>query len=199
MIPLSIIVDPVGGWLALAFIAVFLVKLILAVFGGDVDADTDADVDVDVNTDGFGFSASDIFSLKGFLNFGVGFTSYWALFGLKDWNALGAVAVGLLTLFLLLWAYRACMKLEEPISHEKPQDLLHRDGTVYGITGNTLVVQVPLDGRIAEVYVMPDSGYTLSDFKAGDRVTITDVLADSDVLVRLYCTPLNDVIHSENE
>ena len=66
MIPLTIIVDPLGGWLALAFILVFVVKAILAAVGGvadiDLDVDGDVDIDADVNTDGFGFSASDFFS-----------------------------------------------------------------------------------------------------------------------------------------
>ena len=75
MIPLTIIVDSLGGWLALAFILVFVLKAILAAIGGDIGIDSDVDTDIDVNTDGFGFSASDFFSLKGFLNFGVGFCS----------------------------------------------------------------------------------------------------------------------------
>ena len=94
MIPLiSIIKDPTGGWVALFFLLFFVVKVILALVGGDVDASGDLDFDgdgvpdADVNVDGFGFSASDFFSLKGFVNFGVGFSSSWALFGLEGWNA----------------------------------------------------------------------------------------------------------------
>ena len=41
MIPLTIIVDSLGGWLALAFILVFIVKAFLSAIGGGVDIDTD--------------------------------------------------------------------------------------------------------------------------------------------------------------
>ena len=41
MIPLTIIVDSLGGWLALGFILVFIVKAFLSAIGGDVDIDTD--------------------------------------------------------------------------------------------------------------------------------------------------------------
>ena len=37
MIPLTIIVDSLGGWLALAFILVFVLKAVLAAIGGDIE------------------------------------------------------------------------------------------------------------------------------------------------------------------
>ena len=193
MIPLiSIIKDPLGGWLALAFILVFAIKMVLALIGGevegaDVDTDVDVDVDADVNTDGFGFSAADIFSLKGFLNFGVGFTSSWALFGLKGWYAGLAVFVGLVSFVILLLAYRACMKLESKTVHETPQDMMGRVGTVYLANDKTIILQIEKDGRIVELLTRPDSGFTAEDFKTGDYAWISRVTPPA----ALYCSPYN--------
>ena len=190
MMPLSIIVDPMGGWLALAFILIFVVKAILAVVGGDVDMDVDADVDVDavdVNTDGFGFSASDFFSLKGFINFGVGFTSSWALFGLKGWYAALAVIVGLVTMFLLLLVYRACMKLEDKPAYESAEDMKGRVGTVYRANDGTVILQIAQNGRIVELLTHPDTGFTSDDFKTGEAAWISRVTPPA----VLYCSPYN--------
>lgn len=181
MIPLiSIIKDPVGGWLALAFILIFVIKAVLALFGADTDADGDIDFGedaggVDVNADGFGFSASDIFSLKGFINFGVGFCSYWALFGLSGGNAVGAVIVGIVTFVLLLYAYRACMKLEGNTVLEKPEDLKNRPGTVYIKNDTNLVIQLEVNGRIDELTVLPDDSTNINDYKVGQVIYISDV------------------------
>lgn len=194
MIPLTVIVDPLGGWLALAFILIFVVKAILAAVGGvadlDVDVDSDVDADVDVNTDGFGFSASDFFSLKGFLNFGVGFCSSWALFGLDSWwRALIAVGVGLITMFLLVFAYRACMKLEGTNVTESPKDLLYRIGNVYTVTDGAVVIQMSVNGRIDELVTVPDSGATVKDFKVGDLAFISKVETPSETSIRFYSLP----------
>ena len=192
MIPLTIIADPLGGWLALAFILVFIVKVILSAFGGDVDADfgADGDVDVDVNTDGFGFSASDFFSLKGFLNFGVGFCSSWALFGLDKWWNVGlAIVVGLITMFLLVLAYRACMKLEGTNTNEAPKDLLYRIGTIYTTTNSAVILQIKANGRIDELVTVPDEGYSPSDFKTGELAFISKVESPTETSIRFYAKP----------
>jgi len=192
MIPLTIITDPLGGWLALAFILVFVIKAVMAAFGFDAEgSDVDVDGDFDIESDGLGLSASDVFSLKGFLNFGVGFTSSWALFGLKGWYAVLAVAIGLVTLFLLLWTYRACMKLEGNTEVEKPTALLHRRGTVYTIGENTLVIQIPVNGRIEEITVLPAKDAVMTDFYIGCNVYISDVVTENDVttyFVKPYIT-----------
>lgn len=201
MIPLTIIVDSLGGWLALAFILVFVVKAVLAAVGGDIDADVDTDVDtdvdVDVNTDGFGFSASDFFSLKGFLNFGVGFCSSWALFGLNSWwSALLAVGVGLLTMFLLIFAYRACMKLDSKIVKENPNNLLHRVGTIYNVTDSVVVLQLPINGRIDEILTLPDTDEDIHNFTAGNMAYISRVELDLpdeyNTHVKYYVRPYNN-------
>ncbi len=196
MIPLiSIIKDPTGGWVALFFLLFFAVKVILALVGGDVDADGDLDFDgdgvpdADVNVDGFGFSASDFFSLKGFVNFGVGFSSSWALFGLEGWNAALAVGVGLVTLFLLLLAYRACMKLEGTNVHEKPTELVGRHGQVYSVGNGIVILQIECDGRINELITRPDTGFVAEDFKTGDYAFISRVHSTSDVNTVIYCSP----------
>lgn len=196
MIPLiSIIADSTGGWVALCFLAIFAVKVILALIGGDVDADGGLDfdgdgvADADVNVDGFGFSASDFFSLKGLINFGVGFSTSWALFGLKGWYAGLAIGVGLVTLFLLLLVYRACMKLEGTTVHEKPTDLVGRHGQVYSVGNGIIILQIEQDGRITELITRPDTGYISEDFKTGDYAFISRVYSTSDVNTVLYCTP----------
>jgi len=191
MIPLTIIVDPLGGWLALGFILIFAVKAILAAVGGDVDADFDGDVDVDVDvdSDGFGFSTSDFLSLKGFLNFGVGFCSSWALFGLTGWYAVLAVFVGLVTMILLLLAYRACMKLDSHIVVEKPSDLMYRIGTVYIVTDAAVILQLSHNGRIDEIMTTPDEGCKISDFKVGEFAFISKVETPSETSVRFYSKP----------
>lgn len=191
MIPLiSIIKDPLGGWLALAFIVIFVVKAILALVGGDVDSDVDTDVDTDFDVDsgGFGLSASDVFSLKGFLNFGVGFCSYWALFTINGWNALGAVVVGFVTLVLLLYAYRACMKLEGNVVLEEPDDIIYRNGTVYIIGNDFLTVQITINGRIDEVAMLPAPDTSLEDYHVGDLVTV--VSYDNDIN-KFYVKPFS--------
>lgn len=199
MVPLTIIVDPLGGWLALGFILVFCLKAALAAIGGDVDVDTDGDFDVsdiDTDVDGFGFSASDFFSLKGFLNFGVGFCSSWALFGLKGWYALLAIAVGLITMFLLLFVYRACMKLDGRIAVEKPADLLYRIGNVYTVTDNAVVIQLSVNGRIDELVTVPDDNVSASDFKVGDLAFISRVETPSETSVRFYSKPYDSKTHT---
>ena len=186
MISLTIIVDSLGGWLALAFILVFIVKAFLSAIGGDVDIDTD----IDINTDGFGFSASDFFSLKGFLNFGVGFCSSWALFGLDTWwRALIAVGVGLITMFLLVFVYRACMKLEGISATDSPEDLLYRVGNVYAVTDNVVIIQMTVNGRIDELITVPDTGVTVKDFKTGDLAFISKVELPSKTSIRFYSLP----------
>lgn len=190
MIPLTIIVDSLGGWLALGFILVFIVKAFLSAIGGDVDIDTDVDTDIDINTDGFGFSASDFFSLKGFLNFGVGFCSSWALFGLDTWwRALIAVGVGLITMFLLVFVYRACMKLEGISATDSPEDLLYRVGNVYAVTDSVVIIQMTVNGRIDELITVPDSGATVKDFKTGDFAFISKVELPSKTSIRFYSLP----------
>lgn len=196
MIPLiSIIKDPTGGWVALFFLLFFVIKVILALVGGDVDADGDIDFDgdgtpdADANVDGYGFSVSDIFSLKGFINFGVGFSCSWALFGLQGWNAVLAVFVGIVMFFLLLLAYRACMKLEGTIVHEKPTDLVGRHGQVYTVGNGIVILQIEQDGRINEIIAHPDTGYITDDFKTGDYAYISRVHSTSEVNTTIYCTP----------
>ena len=190
MIPLTIIVDSLDGWLALAFILVFVLKAVLAAIGGDIGIDSDVDTDIDVNTDGFGFSASDFFSLKGFLNFGVGFCSSWALFGLDTWwRALIAVGVGLITMFLLVLVYRACMKLEGISATDSPEDLLYRIGNVYAVTDDVVIIQMTVNGRIDELITIPDSGATVKDFKTGDLAFISKVELPSKTSIRFYSLP----------
>lgn len=190
MIPLTIIVDSLGGWLALGFILVFIAKAFLSAIGGSVDIDTDVDTDIDINTDGFGFSASDFFSLKGFLNFGVGFCSSWALFGLDTWwRALIAVGVGLITMFLLVLVYRACMKLEGTNANEAPKDLLYRIGTIYTTTNSAVILQIKVNGRIDELVTVPDEGYSPSDFKTGELAFISKVESPTETSIRFYAKP----------
>ena len=190
MIPLTIIVDSLGGWLALGFILVFIVKAFLSAIGGDVDIDTDVDTDIDINTDGFGFSASDFFSLKGFLNFGVGFCSSWALFGLDTWwRALIAVGVCFFIMFLLVLVYRACMKLEGISATDSPEDLLYRVGNVYAVTDSVVNIQMTMNGRIDELITIPDSGATVKDFKTGDLAFISKVELPSKTSIRFYSLP----------
>lgn len=190
MIPLTIIVDSLGGWLALGFILVFIAKAFLSAIGGSVDIDTDVDTDIDINTDEFGFSASDFFSLKGFLNFGVGFCSSWALFGLDTWwRALIAVGVGLITMFLLVLAYRACMKLEGTNANEAPKDLLYRIGTIYTTTNSAVILQIKVNGRIDELVTVPDKGYSPSDFKTGELAFISKVESPTETSIRFYAKP----------
>ena len=208
MIPLTIIVDSLGGWLALGFILVFIAKAILSAFGGDADFGADGDVDIDVNTDGFGFSASDFFSLKGFLNFGVGFCSSWALFGLDKWWNVGlAIVVGLITMFLLVLAYRACMKLEGTNANEAPKDLLYRIGTIYTTTNSAVILQIKVNGRIDELVTVPDEGYSPSDFKTGELAFISKVESPTETSIRFYAKPYEaiaedgpyDAIHEDGD
>lgn len=182
MIPLSIIADTTGGWVALIFVVVFLAKAILALIGAGSDFDADVDVDGDVDIEvgdtggGFGISTSDVFSLKGFLNFGVGFSLSWALFGIDNfWHVLLAVGVGVFTWIALIYVYRACMKLEGKLVTEDPKSLVGRMASVYFVGPNYITIQVTLNGRITELTTLPDSEFNYSDFKTGDSVFISSV------------------------
>ena len=184
----SIIADPTGGWVALIFILIFVAKAILALVGADTDGDVEIDSDIeieddiDTDSDGFGFSRSDILSLKGLINFGVGFSLSWALFGLNGWfRACLAVFVGFITLFSLIYVYRSFMKLEGNNVSEKGNDLLNRTGTVYVVNDNYIVIQLSMNGRITEMDVLPDNdneelSSACSNFHTGEKVYISKIV-----------------------
>lgn len=124
-------------WYTILFIVVmslFVIKLIISIFGGDFDMD----VDFDGNTD---FDSSSAFSFKGLLHFLVGFSSY--LFAKnKIYNTefsyldyIIAFICGICFMIILFYGYKLAMKANN--SPKNPEDLINNSkGIIYINLGN---------------------------------------------------------------
>ena len=132
------------AWYTILFITVaslFIVKLAISLFAGDIDMDVDFDGDSD-------FDTSSAFSFKGVLHFLVGFSSYLfarahadtvniidgkAQFSFGDF--VWAIIVGIIVMVALYYAYKIAMKANN--STKDPEDLIDNSkGTIYINLGN---------------------------------------------------------------
>ena len=127
------------AWYTILFITVlslFIIKLAISLFAGDIDMDVDFDGDSD-------FDLSSAFSFKGLLHFLVGFSSYLFArahtetvnivdgkvqfsFGDFTW----AIICGILVMLVLFYAYKLALKANN--STKNPEDLIDNStGTIY--------------------------------------------------------------------
>ena len=132
------------AWYTILFITVaslFIVKLAISLFAGDIDMDVDFGGDSD-------FDSSSAFSFKGLLHFLVGFSGYLFArahsetvnlvdgkvqfnFGDFAW----AIIVGIIVMVALYYAYKLAMKANN--STKNPEDLIDNSkGTIYINLGN---------------------------------------------------------------
>ena len=131
-------------WYTILFITVislFVVKLAISLFAGDIDLDVDFDGDSD-------FDTSSAFSFKGVLHFLVGFSSYLfarahtttvnivdgkVQFSIGDF--VWAVIAGIIIMVALYYAYKLALKANN--SAKNPEDLIDNSkGTIYINLGN---------------------------------------------------------------
>ena len=132
------------AWYTILFITVaslFIVKLAISLFAGDIDMDVDFDGDSD-------FDSSSAFSFKGALHFLLGFSSYLfarahsetvQLIDGKVQFSYGdfawAIIIGILVMVALFYAYKLAMKANNPTTN--PEDLIdNAKGTIYINLGN---------------------------------------------------------------
>ena len=132
------------AWYTILFITVaslFIVKLAISLFAGDIDMDVDFDGDSD-------FDTSSAFSFKGALHFLLGFSSYLLMrahtstinivdgkvqFSAGDF--IWAFIVGVLVMVALFYAYKLALKANN--STKDPEDLIdNAKGTIYINLGN---------------------------------------------------------------
>lgn len=132
------------AWYTILFITVislFIIKLAISLFAGDIDMDVDFDGDSD-------FDSSSAFSFKGVLHFLVGFSSY--LFARAHTDTVNVVngnvqfsfgdfvwafIVGIIIMVALFYAYKLAMKANNETTN--PEDLINNaKGTIYINLGN---------------------------------------------------------------
>jgi hypothetical protein len=131
-------------WYTILFITVislFVVKLAISLFAGDIDLDVNFDGDSD-------FDTSSAFSFKGLLHFLVGFSSY--LFARAHTDTVNivngnvqfsfgdfvwAIVIGIITMIALFYAYKLALKATNYTNN--PEDLINNaNGVIYINLGN---------------------------------------------------------------
>jgi len=165
------------AWYTILFITVislFVVKLAISLFAGDIDLDIDFDGDSD-------FDTSSAFSFKGLLHFLVGFSSY--LFArahtdtvnIVDGNVqfsfgdfMWAIVIGIIVMIALLYAYKLALKANN--STKDPEDLINNaNGVIYINLGNgSYSVQVHTPAGTTNVTAF----YSGDDLEPGTEVIL---------------------------
>lgn len=166
------------AWYTILFVTVlslFIVKLAISLFAGDIDMDVDFDGDND-------FDTSSAFSFKGLLHFLVGFSSYLFArahtdtvniidgkvqfsFGDFTW----AIVIGFIVMFALFYAYKLAMKANNET--KDPEDLIENaKGTIYINLGNgSYSVQAHTHAGTTNVTAY----YSGDELEPGTEVTLT--------------------------
>lgn len=156
---------------ALVFTGIFLIQFILSFIVGELDTD------IDIDGDGFGdFSLSDIFSFKGLIHFGIGFS--WTMYfsetgGVNIWTAIFyAFLVGLSFVLILWFVYSLVMRLKNEICREEGEDLIGRTVTIYLSypNSNKYSGYVEINGRAQLIYNIASIGD--KEYSAGDTSEI---------------------------
>jgi hypothetical protein len=165
------------AWYTILFITVislFVVKLAISLFAGDIDLDVDFDGDSD-------FDTSSAFSFKGALHFLVGFSSYLfarahtttvnivdgkVQFSIGDF--VWAVIAGIIIMVALYYAYKLALKANN--SAKNPEDLIDNSkGTIYINLGNgSYSVQAHTASGTTNVTAF----YTGDELEPGTEVTL---------------------------
>lgn len=132
------------AWYTYLFIvtmSLFIIKLVISLFAGDMDLDVDFDGDSD-------FDTSSAFSFKGVLHFLLGFSSYLFMRAhTSTVNIVGdsvqftyldfifAVITGIILMLILFYAYKLALKANN--STKNPEDLIdNAKGIIYINLGN---------------------------------------------------------------
>lgn len=154
-------------YLAIAIFAtaIFLIQFVMSVFFGSVDMDLDIDGDGDMD-------AGSVFSVKGVINFLMGFGWCKYLFGGDSWESYAmAVLVGIVFMLVVFFVYFFAYKLQKVRKAETPSMLIGRTGTIYTSLGNgRYIVQIEHDGALREIEVESKSGK--ADIPTMSKVTI---------------------------
>ena len=165
------------AWYTILFITVislFIIKLAISLFAGDIDMDVDFDGDSD-------FDSSSAFSFKGIIHFLVGFSGYLfarahtSTVNIVDGNVqfsfadfAWAIIVGIVTMIALFYAYKLAMKANN--STKDPEDLIdNAKGTIYINLGNgSYSVQAHTHAGTTNVTAL----YSSDDLNSGTEVTL---------------------------
>lgn len=164
---------------------IFLILLVLTVFGGDADhMDVDADADADIDGAG-GFQFITLKNLIGF----------FTVFG---WSGLSCIDAGLSTNTTVLVSFlsglgmmvlmAAIFYFMSRLSHSGTMDIrraIHSVGEVYlaipAERGGIGKVQIRVQGSLRELEAMTDD---LNDIATGKVVLVVDVISDEILLVK---------------
>ena len=159
-------------WYTILFIIVmslFVIKLIISIFGGDFDMD----VDFDGNTD---FDSSSAFSFKGLLHFLVGFSSYlfakdniYNINGFSFLDYIIAIICGICFMVILFYGYKLAMKANN--SSKNPEDLINNSkGIIYINLGNG---QYSVQAHTLSGTINVTAFYSGDNLEPGTEVTLS--------------------------
>lgn len=165
--------------IALFCTGLFLAQFILSMVIGELGADTDVDLDADGIGD---LNLSDLFSFKGLLHFGIGFS--WTMWFTRDMpNKAASVAIsvliGVVFMIVLFLTYWLAGKLKNDPRQESGSDLVGRTAEIYlseGPRDSGLVqyrVWVTINGSKRLMTVVSESDEILK-LPPGTIVTIRD-------------------------
>lgn len=162
---------------------VMIIQLLFTIFGGDIDADADA-----FNADGLDASTlSDLFTLKNFINFFVGFG--WSGITFRQyidndaWLLVIAILSGLLFIAIFMFIYKKIMQLESNSAVGasacvgKIADVYLRIPAARSGKGK---IQISLNGSVREFDAITDSHEMIP---SGAVVVVEDVINGRVLLV----------------
>lgn len=152
--------------IALVSSGVFLVQFIVSQFFGDVDVDVDGSGDTDTDM-------GSVFSFKGLIHFLIGFGWTKVLFVGHSWQSYaGAVAVGLVFVFVLFYIYLLAFRLQKLRTPEKGSQLVGREGRIYiNIGDGRYTLFIERDGSKRQLDVVSLSGKL--DYATNETVTVS--------------------------
>lgn len=157
--------------IALFCTALFITQFILSVVFGGLDTDIDLDGDGSID-----FDLSGIFSFKGLLHFGIGFSwSMWFARGQENQflAALISVGIGILTAIILALVYWASLKLKNEVIPEKGEDLIGKEVEIYYSEDkdDEWVVFVKINGGLRKILTTSESRTV---YRSGQRTEIIE-------------------------
>ena len=144
---------------AIVATAIFLVQFIVSIFFGDIDTDVDMDTDL-----------GSVISFKGLTHFCIGMGWYMYISQGTDISSyVVGILVGLVFVLVLWFLYKKAWQLQNENRHEKPEELLGRECTIYTQNGDRYVVQIAVNGALREMDVRSLEG---RKYRTGDRAVI---------------------------
>lgn len=170
--------DTVGLIVAIFITLLFLLKFTLGFLGFSSDMELS-------EGDLFDVEWSDVFSLKGFLNFMFGFSWSWACFGLENYKWIIAILIGVACVVILAYTYYFLSKLEVEGVNEDINNLKGRKGTVYTIYGTEdngfrkIACELLYNDKIEIMEV-----FTQDMVSVGDSVIVTEIFEDVIIYVK---------------